>query len=66
MTVSRLLPRKGQDFVIKALAKINNKNIKYVCVGVGGHKEKNKSLVKSLGLDDNVIFSGGIERSEIH
>ena len=66
LTVSRLLPRKGQDFVIKALAKINNKNIKYVCVGEGGHKEKYKSLVKSLGLDDNVIFSGGIERSEIH
>ncbi|MBT3475447.1 glycosyltransferase family 4 protein [bacterium] len=66
LTVSRLLPRKGQDFVIKALAKINNKNIKYICVGEGSYKEKYKSLVKSLRLEDNVIFPGGIERREIH
>ena len=66
LTVSRLLPRKGQDFVIKALAKLGNNNIKYICVGEGSFKEKYKSLVKSLKLEENVFFLGGIEREEIH
>ncbi len=66
LTVSRLLPRKGQDYVIRALAKINNTNIKYICVGEGSYLKKYKSLVKSLNLDKNVIFTGGVERNEIH
>ncbi len=66
LTVSRLLPRKGQDFVIKALGKIRNKNIKYICVGDGSYKGKYKSLVASLDLQDNVFFPGGIERKDIH
>ncbi|NSW88817.1 glycosyltransferase family 4 protein [bacterium] len=66
LTVSRLLPRKGQDFVIKALGKIRNKNIKYICVGEGSYKEKYKSLVASLDLEDNVFFPGGIKRKDIH
>jgi len=66
LTVSRLLPRKGQDYVIKALGKIRNKNIKYVCVGEGSHLRKYKSLVKSLNLESSVSFPGGIERSQVH
>ena len=66
LTVSRLLPRKGQDYVIKALSKIKNKNIKYICVGEGSYKEKYKSLVKSNNLENNVFFVGGIDREEIH
>ena len=66
LTVSRLLPRKGQDHVIRALSKIKNKNIKYLCVGEGSHNEKYKSLVKSSNLENNVVFIGGIDRSDIH
>ena len=44
LTISRILPRKGQDNVIKALSKIKNKKIKYLCVGDGGYIKKFKTL----------------------
>ena len=45
LTVGRLLPRKGQDFVIKAMSQINNPKIKYICVGEGRFLDKYKRLV---------------------
>ena len=66
LTVARLLPRKGQDFVIKALSEINQPNIKYLCVGEGRFEKQYKQLATSLGLKDRVIFAGGIENEKIH
>ena len=66
LTVARLLPRKGQDFVIKALSEINQPNIKYLCVGEGRFEKQYRQLATSLGLKDRVIFAGGIENEKIH
>ena len=65
LTVSRLLPRKGQDFVIRALAKINNKKIKYICIGEGRFKSDYIKLAEELGLKGNVFFLGGVSRDKI-
>ena len=64
LTVSRILPRKGQDNVIKALSKIKNKKIKYLCVGDGGHIKKFKKLSKNLNIDNRILFVGGIDRKD--
>ena len=66
LTVARLLPRKGQDYVIKALSKISNTNIKYICVGEGRFLNDYKKLATSLKIEDRVIFIGGINRDIIH
>ena len=66
LTVARLLPRKGQDSVIKALSKITNTNIKYICVGEGKFLNNYKKLAVSLKIENKVIFVGGINREIIH
>ncbi len=66
LTVGRLLPRKGQDFVIKALSKIENPNIKYICVGEGRYLKSYKELVGSLNLQNRVVFVGGVSNNKIH
>ena len=64
LTISRILPRKGQDNVIKALSKIKNKKIKYLCVGDGGYIKKFKKLSKNLNIDNRILFVGGIDRKD--
>lgn len=64
LTVSRVLPRKGQDNVIRALSKIKNNKIKYLCVGDGSHLNNFKELVKKLNLNERVIFIGEVDREE--
>ena len=66
LTVGRLLPRKGQDFVIKAMSQINNPKIKYICVGEGRFLDKYKRLVSSLNLNERVFFVGGVTNKSIH
>ena len=66
LTVGRLLPRKGQDFVIKALSKIENPNIKYICVGEGRYLKSYKELVGDLNLQNRVVFVGGVSNNKIH
>lgn len=67
ITIARILPRKGQDNVIKALPKIIKKipNIKYVVVGEGRYKEEFKKLSIDLNLEDVVKFTGGVDNNKI-
>ena len=64
LTVSRILPRKGQDNVIKALSEIKNKKIKYICVGDGNYIKKFKKLSKNLKIDNSILFVGEIDRED--
>ncbi|MGH7885569.1 MAG: glycosyltransferase family 4 protein [Thermodesulfobacteriota bacterium] len=67
ITIARIVPRKGQDNVIKSLPKIMKAfpNIKYLVVGEGRYKEKFQELASKLNLDNVVKFTGGIDNKKI-
>lgn len=66
VTIARVLPRKGQDTVIKALPEVLKKfpKLKYLVVGDGRYKESFSKLAKDLGVSENVIFTGGVAHNE--
>ena len=67
LTVARLIPHKGQDVVIKALAKLRSgfPNLRYALVGEGVDEPRLKNLVRELGVADNVIFAGPLPDEEL-
>ncbi len=58
--VGRLAEEKNVEFLIDAQKKLSDKhnNIKLIIVGDGPDKEKYEMYSKSLGLENNVIFTG--------
>lgn len=62
LTVARVLPRKGQDMVIKALPKVVKRfpDLKYVIAGEGRYIKKFKKLAEENGVGEHVVFTGGI------
>jgi phosphatidylinositol alpha-1,6-mannosyltransferase len=66
LTVARILPRKGQDTVIRALPKVLSRysRVKYIVVGEGKYKGNFKRLAKEIKISDNVIFTGGVPHEE--
>jgi glycosyltransferase involved in cell wall biosynthesis len=67
-SVSTLIPRKGLDILLKALAKVINviKNVKIIIVGKGPLEGMCKQLVQDLGIRDHVIFTGFLEEFPYH
>ncbi len=67
ITVARVLPRKGQDYVIRALPGVLEKvpNLKYLVVGEGKFRQEFEKLAVELGVSGNVVFTGGVENSSI-
>jgi len=67
ITIARVLPRKGQDHVIRALPDVLKKvpNLKYMVVGEGKYRQEFENLAKQLNVSNNVIFTGGVENSSI-
>jgi len=68
LTVSRLVPGKGQDKVIEALSKVRNQydNFKYLVVGDGSYRKALSDLVQSKNLQDKVIFAGSIPNERVN
>lgn len=60
LTLARLVERKGQDMVIRALPEIKKHipNIKYIICGRGNYEKELKELAGKLGLAKNVVFTG--------
>ncbi len=58
--VGRLAEEKNVEFLINSQKNLNKKykNIKLIIVGDGPDKEKYEKLSNSLGISDNVIFTG--------
>ena len=58
--VGRLGEEKNVEFLINSQRNLvdKEKNMKLIIVGDGPDKEKYENLSKSLGLDENVIFTG--------
>lgn len=65
-TLGRIIPRKGQDMVIKALPKVIKKipNVIYLIGGDGEYKKELEKLVSKLNLERKVIFLGSISDVE--
>lgn len=61
--LGRLIPRKGADFLIEALPKLGNDNIKLVIAGPEGESGYIASLkekAKTLGVSHQVLFPGAL------
>ncbi|MDO8609145.1 MAG: glycosyltransferase family 4 protein, partial [bacterium] len=67
LTVGKLIPRKGHDLVIEAMAKIKDKypDILYLIIGDGKHEGFLKKLVNNLGLNKQVNFLGRVNDVDI-
>ncbi|MFC1590516.1 glycosyltransferase family 4 protein [Candidatus Omnitrophota bacterium] len=68
LTIARLVPRKGQDTVIRSLPVVIKKypDVRYIIGGQGPDNARLKNLVKELGLGSYVIFAGHIDDGEIN
>ncbi len=58
LSVGEMIERKNHEVIIRALGKLQNKNIYYVICGKGPLKDYLAGLAKELGLEDNVVFLG--------
>jgi glycosyltransferase involved in cell wall biosynthesis len=62
VTVARLIPHKGQDVAIKAVASLGKEfpALRYAVVGVGPDEQRLRDLAASLGIAHKVIFAGAL------
>ena len=58
MSTGQISIRKNHELFIRALAKIDDRRVKYLIAGFGEEEERLKRLVEKLGLQDRVIFAG--------
>jgi len=65
--VSRLVPRKGQDMLIRALPSIRQRvdGAALVIVGGGPYLEALRQLARDCGVADHVTFTGGVPAAEL-
>lgn len=65
--VSRLVPRKGQDMLIKAFPEIRRRvpGAALVIVGGGPHAKTLHSLAESCGVAADVVFTAGVPSAEL-
>lgn len=61
INVGRLVPEKGQEYLIKAFSMLGNKDWKLVILGDGPLHNKLKSQILDLGLDGKVIMPGAVK-----
>ena len=67
LTVARLVPHKGQDTVIRALAKLSPEfpYLRYVLIGEGHDEVRLRRMAAELGVHDKVIFAGAIPDGDL-
>jgi phosphatidylinositol alpha-1,6-mannosyltransferase len=65
--VSRLVPRKGQDALIRALPAIRERvpDAALMLVGRGPYAATLQGLARKLRVDEHVVFTGGVELEEL-
>jgi phosphatidylinositol alpha-1,6-mannosyltransferase len=65
--VSRLVPRKGQDMLIRALPSIRQRvdGAALVIVGGGRYREGLRKIAQQCGVADHVTFTGGVPAAEL-
>ncbi len=65
--VSRLVPRKGQDMLIRALPEVHRRvpDAVLLVVGAGPDADRLSRLATSVGVDDRVVFTGEVPWAEV-
>lgn len=66
-SASRLVQPKGQDVLIKAFSQLynSNKDMQLYIAGDGPYAEELKQLAIDLGVKDEVVFLGALEREQL-
>jgi phosphatidyl-myo-inositol dimannoside synthase len=64
LTVARLVPHKGQDVGIRALAMLGP-DVRYLIIGSGPDEARLHALAASCGVGDRVIIAGALSDDEI-
>ena len=64
--LSRLVPHKNIDKVIKAISNLNNPFIKLNIVGEGPEIDRLKSISSKYDYKDNIVFHGKLNREDIN
>lgn len=67
LTVARLVPHKGQDMGIRALASLREEfpNLRYILVGEGHDESRLRNLAADLDVMDRVGFAGPMRDDEL-
>ncbi|MBI4250571.1 glycosyltransferase family 4 protein [Candidatus Uhrbacteria bacterium] len=67
LTVSRIVKRKGHEFVIRALAQLRDfiPPFYYVIVGDGPERSNLELLAQTVGVSDRVLFTGAIQNEAV-
>ncbi|MGV9710229.1 glycosyltransferase family 4 protein [Gordonia sp. NPDC003424] len=67
LCLSRLVPRKGQDVLIRALPLIRREigDVALLIVGGGPYSEKLHEIAREAGMSDHVIFTGSVPGDEL-
>jgi phosphatidylinositol alpha-1,6-mannosyltransferase len=65
--LSRLVPRKGQDMLIRALPSVRRRvdGAALVIVGGGPYREALEKLAAECGVAEHVTFTGGVPSAEL-
>jgi phosphatidyl-myo-inositol dimannoside synthase len=65
--VSRLVMRKGQDQVIRALPRVAREfpGVRFLIVGKGPDGDRLRALAARLRVSDRVVFAGAIEAADL-
>ncbi|MEJ7809994.1 MAG: glycosyltransferase family 4 protein [Gemmatimonadaceae bacterium] len=67
LTVARLLPHKGQDVTIRAVALLTGEfpELRYLIVGSGPHERALRQLAADVGVADRVLFESDLSTPDV-
>lgn len=65
--VSRLVPRKGQDMLIRALPRVAQTvpDVRLLIVGIGPYGRRLRAMAQESPLRDRIVFAGGVPYAEL-
>jgi glycosyltransferase involved in cell wall biosynthesis len=66
ISVCRMVPRKGLEFLIEAMQELRNDGIRLELIGSGHELSRVAALVTNLGLDDYVSLPGYIPSEQLY
>lgn len=61
LSISRLVRRKGIEYLIQAVRDMNDKNVRLLIIGEGPEKEKLQSIVSLYGMRNRAFFLGNVK-----